>query len=225
MLNIYKGNLFPLFLLSLSILQCSSPAYKENEVEVLNSSDYGYLRFNHNLNEGVVVIETKIFKDLTKCHGDYNCSGEDHFKHYSNLQPTNPSFAVTLIIGEYFAISKLRYSEMSFFNCRKSEVTIYHGFRFKEVYDPNHPSDLYSKDTCEYIDRNKVVCPPVQISKKGIHEITITKVEERGRSLSMVHLLDANIVFSTFNFLFCGPVSSEIDFLELQARKMGQKEF
>ncbi|TGM11084.1 hypothetical protein EHQ82_21325 [Leptospira selangorensis] len=199
-------------------LQCSSPTNKENEVEVLNSSDYGYLRFNHNLNEGVVVIQTKIFKDLTKCQGDYNCSGEDHIKQYANLRPTNPSFAVALNIGEYFAMSKLRYSEMSFFNCRKSEITIYHGFRFKEVYDPNYPSDLYSKDTCEYLERNKFVCPTIQISNKGIHEITISKVKERGRSLSMAHLLDANIVFSTFNFLFCGPVSREIDFLEVRSK-------
>ncbi len=217
MVNIYKGNLIPLLLLSLSFLLCSSPPNKENEVEVLNSSDYGYLRFNHNLNEGVVVIQTKIFKDLTKCHGDYNCSGEDHINQYANIRPTNPSFAVALNIGEYFAISKLRYSGMSFFNCRKSEITIYHGFRFKEVYDPNHPTDLYSKDTCEYIERNKFVCPTIQISKKGIHEIAITKGEERGRSLSMGHLLDANIVFSTFNFLFCGPVSREIDFLEVRS--------
>lgn len=188
-------------------------------MEVINgsSSDYGYFRFNNNFNDGVVVIQTKIFKDLTKCHGDYICSGEDHIKKYANLSPTNPSFAVPLKVGEYYAISKLRYSEMSFFNCTKSEVTIYHGFRFKEVYDPNHPSDLYSKNICELLDRNKVVCPSVKISKKGIHEITITKVEERGRSFSMGHLLDANIVFSTFNFLFCGPVSRQIDFLEVRS--------
>ncbi|GBF44433.1 hypothetical protein LPTSP2_37360 [Leptospira ellinghausenii] len=137
-------------------------------MEVINgsSSDYGYLRFNNNLNDGVAVIQTKIFKDLTKCHGDYICSGEDHIKQYANLRPTNTSFAVPLKVGEYYANSKLIYSEMSFFNCRKSEVTIYHGFRFKEVYDPNHPSDRYSKNICELLDRNKVVCPSVKISKK-----------------------------------------------------------
>ncbi|WP_233440805.1 hypothetical protein [Leptospira biflexa] len=183
----------------------------------MKNADYGYLRFHNNLSDGVMVIQTKIFKDLTKCHGDYNCSGEDHIKQYANLRHTNPSFAIPLKVGEHYAISKLRYNEMSFYSCKKSEITIYHGFQFKAVYDSNHPHDLYSNNTCEFIDRNKVVCPSVQISKKGIREITITKGEERGRSVSVSHLLDINIVFSTFNLLFCGPVSREIDFVEVRS--------
>lgn len=218
-INRYPEYFVILFFHFAFFLQCSYPAYKENEVEVLNSSDYGYLRFHNNLSDGVVVIQTKIFKDLTKCHGDYNCSGEDHIKQYANLRPSNPSFAVPLKVGEHYAISKLRYNEMSFYSCKKSEITIYHGFQFKEVYDSNHPHDLYSNNTCEFIDRNKVVCPSVQISKKGIREITIAKGEERGRSVSVSHLLDINIVFSTFNLLFCGPVSREIDFVEVRSNR------
>ncbi|PJZ35942.1 hypothetical protein CH354_16435 [Leptospira levettii] len=212
-------NTHALTLLILLICKCSTSHPKTLEAEVLTDESYGYFRWHNSIRDGYVVVETKIFQDPKECHGEYNCSTQDHIKKFANLRPSDPSLAIPLKLGEYYAITKLRYGNASFFYCQTSDLTIYHGFQFREPYDPKNPTVPYTSNTCEFLREDKVVCPSIQISKKGIQEIKLSVGEIRGKSISFRHLLESNLILSTISLLYCGPVLRSVDLIVVEERR------
>ncbi|MCW7467651.1 hypothetical protein [Leptospira levettii] len=206
-------------LLILFLCQCFASNPKEMEAEVMTDTNYGYFRWHNFIRDGYVVVETKVFQNPNECHGNYNCSSQDHIKKMANLRSSDPSMAIPLKVGEYYAISKLRYGEVSFFRCKASDLTIYHGFQFRDPYDPNNPTVPYRSDTCEFLKEDQVVCPFIQITKKSIQEIKLSEGEIRGKSISFRHLLEPNIMLSAMSLLYCGPISRSIDFISVEARR------
>lgn len=182
--------------------------------------DYGYLRFFNSLNNGYILVELKIFEDLVNCFGDYNCSSTDSLKQRENLRLNNPAFSVKLKTGEYYGISKLRFGDMSFFNCETSNLTIYHGFQFKDRDESTFYTEKYMQPTCQIVEDRKVVCPPIRISKKGIFEIELSKNDIRSKSISISHLFEPNIIFSTFNLLYCGPISYHVNYISVKSKQI-----
>lgn len=189
------------------------------EAEVMIDTNYGYFRWHNSIRDGYVVVETKVFQNPNECLGDYNCSPQDHIKKIANLRPSDPSVAIPLKVGEYYAISKLRYGDVSFFRCKTSDLKIYHGFQFKEPYDPKNPTVPYGSDKCEFLSEDRVVCPAIQITKKSIQEINLSEGEIRGNSISFRHLLEPNIMLFTMSLLYCGPISRSIDFISVEDRR------
>jgi|GEM_PF-6711506 len=212
-------NTHALTLLILLICKCSTSHPKTLEAEVLTDESYGYFRWHNSIQDGYVVVETKIFQDPKECHGEYNCSTQDHIKKFANLRPSDPSLAIPLKLGEYYAITKLRYGDSSFFHCQISDLTIYHGFQFRDPYDPKNPTVPYPSNTCEFLREDKVVCPSIQISKKGIQEIKLSVGEIRGKSISFRHLLESNLILSTITLLYCGPVLRSVDLIVVEERR------
>ncbi|TGL51350.1 hypothetical protein EHQ59_10615 [Leptospira kemamanensis] len=206
-------------LLTLLLFQCSTSDPKTLEADVMTDSNYGYFRWTNSIRDGYVVVETKVFQDPKECHGEYNCSTQDHFNKFANLRPSDPSFAIPLKLGEYYAITKLRYGDVSFFRCKRSELTIYHGFQFREPYDPKNPTVPYTSNTCEFLREDKVVCPSIQMTNKSIQEIKLSEGETRGKSISFRHLLEPNILLSTISLFYCGPVLNKIDFITVEERR------
>ncbi|TGL17600.1 hypothetical protein EHQ42_08795 [Leptospira levettii] len=206
-------------LLTFLLSQCSTSDPKTWEADVLTDTNYGYFRWHNSIQDGYVVVETKIFQDPKECHGEYNCSSQDHIKKFANLRPSDPSLTIPLKLGDYYAITKLRYGNASFFYCQTSDLTIYHGFQFREPYDPKNPTVPYPSNTCEFLREDKVVCPSLQISKKGIQEIKLSVGEIRGKSISFRHLLETNLILSTISLFYCGPVLNKIDFITVEERR------
>ncbi|MCW7460534.1 hypothetical protein [Leptospira limi] len=205
--------------LTLLLFQCSTSDPKTWEADVLTDENYGYFRWHNSIRDGYVVVETKVFQDPKECHEEYNCSTQDHIKKIANLRPSDPSLAIPLKLGEYYAITKLRYGDVSFFRCKASDLTIYHGFQFREPYDPKNPTVPYTSNTCEFLREDQVVCPSIQMTKKSIQEIKLTTGETRGKSISFRHLLEPNMIFSTISLLYCGPVLRKIDFITVEERR------
>lgn len=203
------------------LLRCSTSNPKTLEADVMTDASYGYFRWHNSIRDGYVVVETKIFQDPKECHGDYNCSPQDHLIKIANLQPSDPSMAFPLKLGEYYAITKLRYGDASFFYCQTSDLTIYHGFQFREPYDPKNPTVPYGSNKCEFLSEDQVVCPSIQITKKGIQEIKLSDGETRGKSISFRHLLEPNLILFTISLLYCGPVSRSVDLIEVEERRWG----
>ncbi|MCW7492552.1 hypothetical protein ND861_09540 [Leptospira sp. 2 VSF19] len=215
-----KNYLFiSLSLLILFHFHCSTSNSKEMEAEVMTDTNYGYFRWHNSIRDGYVVVDTKVFKDPSGCHGDYNCSSQEHIKKMANLRPSDPSMAIPLKVGEYYAMTKLRYGDVSFFRCKTSDLKIYHGFQFKDPYDPKNPTVPYTSETCQFLKEDKVVCPSIKISKKNIQEINITEDEIREKSISFRHLLESNIILSTISLFYCGPISSQVDFISVEDRR------
>lgn len=206
-------------LLTLLLFHCSSSDPKTWEADVLTDTSYGYFRWHNSIRDGYVVVETKVYQDPKECHGEYNCSSQDHIKKFANLRPSNPSLTIPLKLGEYYAITKLRYGDASFFHCQTSDLTIYHGFQFREPYDPKNPTVPYTSNTCKFLREDQVVCPTIQITKKGIQEIKLSEGEIRGKSISFRHLFEPNIMLSTISLFYCGPVSSSVDFIVVEERR------
>ncbi|PKA23120.1 hypothetical protein [Leptospira meyeri] len=203
----------------LVFINCSTSINKDYELESVLDLNYGYLRFTNSIEDGHLIIDTKIFKESRKCHSDYNCSLEDNIKKRANLNSSNPAFAIQMKVGEYFAITKLQYGEMSFFNCKISNFTIYHGFSFKDKYDFNNPVNLYSSDECHFIDEKQAICPSIHITKKGINEIELIQGQIRSKSFAISHLIAPPAVLSAVTLFFCGPLSRDIDFISIKSKQ------
>lgn len=211
--------LFVLVFLSVSLCKGSSP--KENPNARLMHSDYGYFKFKTSLYDGGLSIQTKLFQNPEKCFSDYDCNPEGHWKEESGLLNSNKqNFPIQLDLGSYYGISKVRYSESSFFDCKSSELKIYHGFRFQEPFDPFHPLDFYHKDQCEWISDSSAVCPRIDITKKGILEIDLRKGSTRNSHISLWHLLDGPSGLGlVLGLTYCGSVLKSLDFIDLQVNR------
>lgn len=204
---------------SIFFLHCSSSINKNYELENDTFVDYGYFRFKNSIEDGHLIIDTRIFKDSSKCHSDYNCSVDDNIKKRANLSFSNPAYAIQIKVGEYFAITKVRYGEMSLFNCKISDLTIYHGFSFKDKYDFRNPVNLYSSDVCHFIDDEHAICPSVVITKKGISELEFTHGKIKSQSLAVSHLIAPPAILSVLTLFFCGPFSRDIDFIAFKNKQ------
>lgn len=164
-----------LSLLTLLLCHCSTSNPKELEAEVLTETNYGYFRWQNSIRDGYVVIETKIFQNPKECHGEYNCSTQDHIKKFANLRPSDPSLTIPLKLGEYYAITKLRYGDASFFGCKSSDLKIYHGFQFKEPYDPNNPIVSYASENVSPKVKTKWFALPFRLRKKAFRKSNFQK--------------------------------------------------
>lgn len=88
-----------LSLLILLLFHCSTSSSKEMEAEVMTDTNYRYFRWHNSIRDGYVVVETKIYQNPNECHGDYNCSPQDHIKKNENLRPSDSSLAIPLKWG------------------------------------------------------------------------------------------------------------------------------
>lgn len=204
-----------------SLFECKGSFQKENPNARLMHSDYGYFKFKSSLYDGGLSIQTKLFQNPEKCFSDYDCNPEGHWTEESGLLDRNrQNFPIPLDLGSYYAISRVRYFESSFFDCKSSELKIYHGFRFQEPFDPFHPLDFYHKDQCEWISENSAVCPRIDITKKGILEIDLRKGSTRNSHISLWHLLyGPSGLGLVFSLTYCGPVMESLDFIDLQVHR------
>ncbi|MBM9545816.1 hypothetical protein JWG40_02220 [Leptospira sp. 201903074] len=204
-----------LFVALLSVVRCIGFFEKENTRFELTNADYGYFKFKTSLYDGNLSIRTKIFQDPNKCYSDYDCHPTDLITESGFLTPSRQSLPIALNTGSYYAISQVSYGEGSFQNCKSSDLKIYHGFQFKEPFDPFHPLEFYLKDSCKWIDENKAICPPLQISKKGVLELELSRGKIRSSHYSLLHWVGPSVLFP-FVFFYCGPVSEYFDFVDLK---------
>lgn len=191
---------------------------KENSRIELTNADYGYFKFKTSLYDGNLSIRTKIFQNPDNCYSDHDCHPTDLIRESGLLNSSRQSFPIALNTGSYYAISQVSFAEGSFLNCKSSDFKIYHGFEFKEPFDPFHPLVFYQKDSCKWIGDNKAICPALDISKKAILEIELSRGKIRSSHYSLRHWI-APWVFLPLVFFYCGPVSESLDFVDLKVNR------
>ncbi|TGK91507.1 hypothetical protein EHQ30_14935 [Leptospira brenneri] len=200
------------------IFSCIFQSAKPNESSVLNENEYGYFRYKTAFYDGNFRIHSKLFQGSDKCFSDFDCNPKDLLTESGHLSPTQVSFPIKLDVGSYYAISKIWYVEASFLNCKESNLKIYHGFKFKEPFDPFQPLDLYQNDFCEWIGANQIVCPKIEITKKGIFEIELKSGATRSNQYSVRHWM-APFFLTPIAILYCALLSESVDFIDVKVNR------
>ncbi|TGL90718.1 hypothetical protein EHQ68_04650 [Leptospira congkakensis] len=202
------------------LINCVGNSKVNQEGYNLINSDYGYFKFKTSLFDGNVSIRSKIFQDTVGCYSDYDCSPKSFWVESGAINGKNPNFPLELTIGSYYAISRIHYIETQFYDCKVSELKIYHGFQFKSPFDPFKPLEFYDKDQCEVISENSLVCPRMDITKKGILEFELSKGQIRNNNISIRHLFEGPYAFGLiFGLTYCGLVFDSIDFIDVKVKR------
>ncbi|MGE8722533.1 hypothetical protein ACO2I2_14460 [Leptospira terpstrae] len=209
------------FVLSVSViltLTCIGSLEKENLNIYTSRNDYGYVKFRSSQHDGRLSIRTKIFQDPDKCFSENDCYPKVFLKEEGFIHSPEQSFPIQLNTGIYYAISKVSYVETSFQNCKWGELKIYHGFQFKEPFDPFQPLVFYYKESCEWIGENTVICPTLDVTKDSIFEIELKRGITRSSHYSLRHWVGQGSLLP-LAVLYCGFVSESIDFLEVKVNR------
>lgn len=182
-----------------------------------NNISKGSFVFSFPFLQGNLYFDSDLFTSLSNCKGRLaNCAWPADVRIQKQIDEKKLNFDESIPIGNYFAVTKISYTEVSHWDCRSGELKIYHGFDF-EIHPREDKFWLYEVEECYQKSEDIYICPRINISETNKYKIEMDQINVEA-SGSMKHLI-ANPYTIPFIFAICGPTISRLHNFKLSIQK------